>query len=149
MKKRFHLLVTLPALLVFGCIFVFLLLPHLSDRYLLPRLIKELPFTEKEFSISQITPWQLRGTITFTDQNRHTLSIPRFELHYTPRDLFKGKISRLLIDSATLHVVMLNGQPMIQGLPVDSTPTGPNRIKSIINYFHTKFFIIIALRHPY
>lgn len=123
MKKRSHLLVTLPVFLVFGSIFVFLLLPYLSDRYLLPQLIKELPFTERELSISRITPWQIRGTVTFADRDKHTLSIPRFELHYTPGDLLRGKISRLLIDSASLHVVMLNGQPVIQGLTVGSAST--------------------------
>ncbi len=116
MKKRFHFLVTLPALLLLGCTLFFLFLPNLLDLYLFPRLLKELPFTEKELSLSRLSPWKIRGTLTLADGDRPTFSIPKFELYYTPSSLLRGEIAGLLLDSASLQIEMQNGQPVIRGL---------------------------------
>jgi hypothetical protein len=121
MKKRFHFLVTLPLLIVMGSILFFLFLPYLFDLYLFPRLINELPFTEKELSLSRLSPWKTRGTLTLADKDRPTLSVPRFELHYTPDSLFRGKIARLLIDSASLQMEIQDGHPIIRGLSGDNS----------------------------
>jgi hypothetical protein len=118
MKKRFHFLVTLPVLLVLGCTLFFFLLPSLADRYLFPRLLQGLPFTEKELSLSRLSPWRVRGTLTLADADRPTLAVPRFELTYTPRSLLQGTISSLLLDSASLQLEMQNGRPIIRGLPI-------------------------------
>jgi hypothetical protein len=95
----------------------FLFIPYLSDIYLFPRLLHELPFTEKELSISRLSPWKIRGSLSLADKDRTTLSMPRFELEYTPGSLFKRKIAGLLLDSASLQMEMQNGFPVIRGMP--------------------------------
>lgn len=116
MTKKTKYLFAIPTLvLLLGTVF-FLSLPYLCDFYLLPRLLKELPFTEKEISISRLSPWQMRGTVTLADKGQPALSIPRFELHYKPTDLLRGKVTSLLIDSASLHVDMTEDGPIIRGL---------------------------------
>jgi hypothetical protein len=122
MKKRFHCLVTLPILIVLGSTLFFLSAPYLFDLYLFPRLISELPFTEKELSISSFSPWKIRGTLTLADEDRSTLSVPRFELYYTPRSLLQRKFTGLLLDSASLQLDMQNGHPVIRGLPDHDSP---------------------------
>jgi hypothetical protein len=122
MKKRFHFPVTLPILIVLGSILFFLSVPYLFDLYLVPRLISKLPFTEKELSISRFSPWKIRGTLTLADEDRPTLSVPRFELYYTPHSLFRRKFSGLLLDSASLQLDMQNGHPVIRGLPDHDSP---------------------------
>lgn len=122
MKKRFQLLVTFPVLIVLGSTLFFLFLPYLFDLYLLPRIIAELPYTEKELSLSRISPWKIRGTLTLADKDRPTLSVPRFELYYTPGSLLRGKIAGLLLDSASLQVEIRNGHPVIRGLPSHASP---------------------------
>lgn len=121
MTKKQHLFFTIPLFGVFCCIVLFLLLPFICDRFLLPRLLNDLPFSEKEFSLSRISPWLVRGTLTLADDKRPTIAIPRFEVHSTPQDLLRGKISRLLIDSASLEVDLRGGAPVIHGLPFFST----------------------------
>jgi hypothetical protein len=117
MKKRFHFLVTLPAVLLLGSALFLLFLPYLFNLYLFPRLINELPFREKELSISKISPWEIRGTVTLADVDHPTLSIPKFELHYTPGSLFQRRIDEILLDSASLQIEMHDGRPVIRGLP--------------------------------
>jgi hypothetical protein len=117
MKKRFRFFITFPVLLVLGGMLFFLFIPYLSDIYLFPRLLHELPFTEKELSISRLSPWKIRGSLTLADEDRTTLSIPRFELEYTPGYLFKRKVTGLLLDSASLQMEMQDGYPVIRGLP--------------------------------
>jgi hypothetical protein len=79
--------------------------------------LHELPFTEKELSISRLSPWKIRGSLSLADEDRPTLSIPRFELEYTPGYLLKRKIAGLLLDSASLQMEMQDGFPVIRGLP--------------------------------
>ncbi len=127
MKTRFSFLITLPVLIVLGSTLFFLFLPFLADHYLFPRLIEGLPFTEKELSLSRISPWKIRGTLTLADTDRTTLAIPRFELTYTPGSLLQRKISTLLLDSASLQVEMQGGHPVIRGLSIgDSSDTDEN-----------------------
>jgi len=126
MKKKFHFLLTLPILITLGSTLVVLLLPYLSDIYLFPRLLKELPFTNKELSLSRISPWKTRGTLTLADADRLILSLPKFELHYMPGDLIRGKITEILLDSASIQVDMQDGSPTLRGLP---SPHAPNTKK--------------------
>ncbi len=122
MKKRSRLLLTLPILLVLGCGFFFLLLPSLLNLYLFPRLLAELPFTEKELNLYRITPWKASGVLTLANPDQPGVSVPRFELIYTPGSLVRGKIAGLRLDSASLHLVMQDGHPVIRGLSGHDTP---------------------------
>ncbi|MGB3224490.1 MAG: YdbH domain-containing protein [Desulforhopalus sp.] len=117
MKKRFRFLITIPVLLILGSMLFFLFIPYLSEIYLFPRLLHKLPFTEKELSISRLSPWNIRGSLSLADEDRTTLYIPRFELEYTPGNLFKRKVAGLLLDSASLQMEMQDGYPVIRGLP--------------------------------
>lgn len=138
MKKKFHLLVSLPILFVLGSTLFFLFLPFLADHYLIPRLIEELPFTDKELSLSRISPWKIRGTLTLADTDRTTLAVPRFEIAYTPASLLQRKISSLLLDSASLQVEMQGGKPVIRGLTTgDSSAMGQKS--------HSPFLLPLAI----
>ncbi len=127
MKKTFHSLITLPVLIVLGSLLLFLSLPYLFDLYLAPRLISDLPFPVKELSISRLTPWRIRGTLTLAETDRPILSIPRFELCYTPSSLFQKKFTGLLLDSASIRLDMLEGHLVIHGLNDLSTPDSPDK----------------------
>ncbi|MFW2366252.1 MAG: intermembrane phospholipid transport protein YdbH family protein [Desulforhopalus sp.] len=117
MKKRRHIFFTIPLIGLLCCTVLFLLLPFICDRFLLPRLLNNLPFSEKEFSLSKISPWLVRGTLTLAEDGRPTVAIPRFELHSSPGGLLRGKITRLLIDSASLEIDISGDTPVIHGLP--------------------------------
>ena len=116
MRKRFHSWVTLLVSIILGGTLFFLFLPYLFDLYISPRLIADLPFTTKELSISRLSPWEMRGTLALADGNGPTLSVPRFDVRYTPTSLLRGKITGLLLDSASLQVDMQDGHPVINGL---------------------------------
>ncbi len=132
MKKKFHLLLTLPAVIVLAVAIFSLSLPYICDLFLLPQFTRGLPFTEKELSLSRISPWKVRGTVSLADGELPVVSVPRFELHYTPGDLFRGKIARLLIDSASLHLEIRDGYPAIRGLVTDSASKGQKERKSTL-----------------
>ncbi len=121
MKKRLYIWITLTALLVLGSTIIFLLLPYLFDIYLSPRLIAELPFTQKKLSISRLSPWETRGTLILANNDQPTLSIPRFDLHYTPASLLHGKIAEVILDSASLQIEIQNGHAAIKGFPFQTS----------------------------
>ncbi len=116
MKKRSHFFITFPIILVLAGTLFFLFLPYLLDLYLFPRLIADLPFATKELSLSRLSPWKIRGTLTLADQDRPTLAVPRFEISYTPGSLLKREIAALLLDSASLQIDIRDGQPILRGL---------------------------------
>lgn len=125
-------------LFVLGSTLFFLFFPFLADHYFFPRLIEELPFTERELSLSRISPWKIRGTLTLADTDRTTLAVPRFELTYTPASLLQRKISSLLLDSASLQLEMQGGHPVIRGLTTgDSSAMGENS--------HSPFLLPLAV----
>lgn len=126
MKIKFPLLLTLPIVFGLGCGFLFLLLPTLLNRYLLPQLMAELPFPHKELTMYAITPWRASGTMSLTNAKQPGLSIPRFEIYYTVGSLLRGTISGLLLDSASLDIDIQNGRPIIRGLSGEKTPNTPN-----------------------
>lgn len=126
MKKKFHFLFTLPVSILLGCLLIFLALPQLVDHFLFPRLIKDLPFTEKQVSLSRLSPWQIRATLTLADADRETLSVPRIELYYSPGSLLQRKISGILVDSLSLQIDLRKGQPLIRGLSARNAPTRQN-----------------------
>ena len=122
MKKRVHLTVTFPFIIILGSVLFFLFLPYLFDLYLFPRIISKLPYTEKELSLSRISPWTIRGTVILADQDRQTLSVPKFELHYTPSSLFRREIAKVILDSASLQLEIQDGLPVIRGLGSNNSP---------------------------
>lgn len=127
MNKRSHLLFTLPVLMVLGCSFFFLILPTLLNHFLVPRLMAALPFTEKELSLCRITPWTMSGTLSLGNTDRPGLSVPRFDMYYTPGSLLRGKIVGLVVDSASLHLEMQGGHPVIRGLSGHDSPAIPQK----------------------
>ena len=108
-------MLALPVLVVLGCSFIFLILPSLLNHYLIPRLMAELPFPV-ELSLCSITPWKMSGTLSLADTDRTSLSVPRFELYYTPVSLLRGNIVGLLVDSASLHHKIQSGHSNVRDL---------------------------------
>jgi len=95
---------------------VLLLLPYIAEQYFLPKIIDGLPFANKEMSLSRISPWKIRGTFSAEENGQNAIIVPKFEIHYTPVDLLKGKISHLLIDSAAIHLEKRAGKLGIRGM---------------------------------
>ncbi len=122
MKKHSRLLLIVPILLVLGGGFFFLFLPSLVNLYLLPGLIAELPFAEKDVRLFRITPWSASGTVSLADPDRPGLLVPRFEVYYSPGSLIRGKITGLIVDSASVHIDMLGGHPAVRGLSGKNSP---------------------------
>lgn len=122
MKRKFYLVLTVSVLLVLGGGFFLLLLPSLVNLYLLPGLLAELPFAEKEVRLLQITPWRASGTLRLAGPDRPGIVVPRFEVYYTPGGLIQGKFGELIVDSASVHIEMQGGQPVIRGLAGKNSP---------------------------
>ena len=92
-------------------------LPFLCDTYLLPHLLDSLPFNQKEYSLSRISPWKIRGTLRLMQDDALVAAIPRFEIQYSPSSLLKGKIDTVLLDAPTVHLQYTDGALSVSGLP--------------------------------
>ena len=112
-----------PLLLLLTGTVVFILLPLITERYVLPTLTEKLPFDRSVVSISRLTPWSARGTLTLGDGEQTSISIARFEANYSPGSLLRGKIFSVLLDSATIHVQLEDGKPMVRGLSSGPSPS--------------------------
>jgi hypothetical protein len=88
--------------LVFSVFLLFL--PFLCNTYLVPRLLKGLPFSQKELSLSKITPWQLQGSLRLVQNGEPVIAVPNFEIHYSLSNIINGTIDSLLLDSPSLQL---------------------------------------------
>jgi hypothetical protein len=101
----------------------FLALPFLIDRMVLPSMLAQTPFSFSRASMSRITPYLAEGNVELHDGSSPVISIPRFQIRFTPRSLLKKKISTLLLDHATLHFQRENGRLVLPGF-IPQTGTG-------------------------
>ncbi len=97
-----------------------LLLPYLCNRVILPRILKDLPFSSKKIEILSISPWSLEGSCTLADQGEALVTIPYFQLRYSPTGLLHREIDTLLLQSPTVRLetnqngISLKGQQQSQ-----------------------------------
>jgi len=104
-----------------GGFILFLLLPVLFDTWVVPKILEKLPFNAKELSISKITPWKIRGTVTLSQNDTLAFAIPRFEVHYSPRSLINKEIETLLLDSLYVHLTLRDGKIGLGGFSSDKS----------------------------
>ena len=83
----------------------FLMAPFVIDSLILPRILEKIAVIDKYGSVSRITLFSTRGTLSLENGDTPVASIPRFELRYTPTSLLNQRISSLTIDHATIHLV--------------------------------------------
>ncbi len=101
-----------------------LLLPYIAEHYFLPKIIKDLPFTSKEMSLSRISPWKIQGAFSTEENGQSGIVVPKFEIHYSLMDLIRGKISLLLVDSAAIHLEKRAGKLGIRGMRTKDSSAG-------------------------
>ncbi len=105
LKKTGKGIVLLSLLLLLAQI----LIPFLSNHYLLPQICKNLPFTEQYLAIDSISPNRLSGQLVIKDTN-NSVSLPRLTFHYNPLALFRGEIEQITINGLALHLQQDNGK---------------------------------------
>ncbi len=88
----------------------FLSLPHIIDRVVLPSLLAQTPFSFSRARLSRITPYLIEGSVEIKDGTTPVLSIPRFQMRFTPQSLLQKKIGSLVVDHATLHFQRADGR---------------------------------------
>ena len=93
----------------------FLALPHIVDRIVLPSLLASTPFSFSRAQMSRITPYLVEGSVEIKDGDNPVLSIPRFQIRFTPQSLLQKKISSLVLDHATLHFRREKGRLIVPG----------------------------------
>ena len=125
MIKLFRKLLAPAAILILSGGIFFLSLPYLVDSYILPEIAQRLPFSPKMMGVSKISPYSMRGMISLGQGNEETLSIPRFELHYTPQKLLSGTIDTLILDGASIHLVLRDNILSLYGYPPEPVTTTP------------------------
>lgn len=104
MKSKLPLLRAVLFSFVAIVLLFFLFLPSLCDTYLLPRVISNLPFSEKEMSLSRISPWKISGNLRLSQDGELVASIPKFEVHYSPLALLGGTVDTLLLDGCFIQI---------------------------------------------
>lgn len=122
MYRRQKTALTLLAFLSLLFLLLWLGLPRICNRYLLPYLVREMPLPHKELSLSRLSLSTIQGSAGFTDENKQKLTIPRFELRYAPEQLFTGTVTSLFIDSLSIDLHTKDGIPRVQGLKGPSHP---------------------------
>lgn len=105
MKTTVRRVIIIILFLATTAVIAFLIAPFVIDSFILPRVLEKITVIDKYASVSRITPFSTRGTLSFEDGDTAIASIPRFELRYTPTSLLNQKISSLTIDHATIHLV--------------------------------------------
>ncbi|WP_176761117.1 intermembrane phospholipid transport protein YdbH family protein [Desulforhopalus singaporensis] len=104
MNKRSTNLIWLIGSLALAAVCLYLLLPLLCEKYVLPQLTRSLPFSIRTITLSTLSPTTISGTVELHQQDREVLSLPRFELNYTLSSLKNREIDSLLLESVTLNL---------------------------------------------
>ncbi len=125
MIKLFRKLLAPVAILILSGGIFFLSLPYLVDSFILPEIARRLPFSAKMMGISKISPYSMRGMISLGQGNDETVSVPRFELHYTPQKLLSGTIDTLTFDGALIHLALRDNTLSLYGSPSEPVTTTP------------------------
>ncbi|MFN2353582.1 MAG: YdbH domain-containing protein [Desulfopila sp.] len=122
MKKNITVIALLVSLCVLlTCSVLYLLVPSIAERYVLPAIAAEMPFSRVEISISRLSPWQMRGTLSLGGEKQPGISVARFEAHYSPTMLLQRTIGRVVIDGAGIHLQKRDGRFALRGLVVKNS----------------------------
>lgn len=119
MKKNITIiafLLSLCVLLTLGVLF--LLAPTIAERYFIPAITAEMPFPRAEMTISRLSPWKMRGTLSFGSEKQPGIRVAGFEAHYTPAMLLQRTIDSVVIDGAGIHLQERDGRVALRGLVV-------------------------------
>jgi len=116
MKKQTVTVVFFLCLSLVGCYF---LLPLFVNKFITPHLINNLLFQEKKVQIQRITPWRIEGGV-FLGNEDDTLSVPRFQINYSPGQLLNKEISSVVLQSAALHLEIAGNTVKLRGYEVYS-----------------------------
>lgn len=150
MKKIAILFSTLLLFLLLSVGSFLLFLPYIADTYLFPRIIKDLPFAEKEISLSRISPWKLRGTISLADSGHDILTLPGIEFNFSPQSILNNRVKSILIEGGTLHLNLDQADPAIYDqslqVPIQKHFTLPLRLPFTWNSLAIKNSTIILHR---
>ncbi len=99
-----------------GVLFLSLLLlliavfiPYLCNRYLLPQLSAQFPFSEQTLEIDSISPWKLKGKLKFSVE-KNNVSLSQVEIDYSIPGLLKKEVERVVIDGLAVNLYMDNGR---------------------------------------
>lgn len=110
----------------------FLSLPFIIDRYILPPLLEKTLFSEHRANVTRITPFQINGSLEFRGDDKPAVSVPRFELLFTPRSLLNKQADTLILDHTTIHLFKENNRWVVPGLfnrqPAKQKSTSPNNL---------------------
>lgn len=116
MKKITLKIIRIICTLGIAIFFIFLSFPYVANRYVVPIIQEKIPFQVQEIIILKATPWQLVGTIRLGSDQKTSLNLPNFVVHYSPGSLFQGKINSLIIESPTIHLEKENERISVRGL---------------------------------
>ncbi len=103
------LLLSIVFFVLLGSI-VFLLLPFLATSYLLPHFLDTLPIHHKEVQITQLTHNNVSGRVYLSGKDRVLLTVPRFNIKYSYKDLLKRQLQSLEIEGASLEATLKDGK---------------------------------------
>ncbi len=115
-------------ILLLSGLVLFLALPHIINRLLLPPLLQQLPFSHSQAAVSTITTSSARGSIELEHEQQMVVSIPVITISYSPASLLKAKAKTLTIEQGHFHLYFKDGKfqiPGIQGRTAGSGLSSP------------------------
>jgi len=121
-----RILLRSSAFLLTAGLILFLFLPQLFDSFVAPRILDRLQFSDKEVTLSRITPWSVRGALHLGEMSGG-VNVPRFEVAYSLRGLVQGKASTLTVYSASVDLSLKEGRLSIAWLPGDKSKSDGKR----------------------
>ena len=104
----------------------FFLIPFALDTWVIPVLLKRISLENQHAGITRLTPFAASGTMNFAENDMPTLSVPRFEILFSPSSLLKKQLTALVLDHATLHLNRQDGRIYLRSIrPAPGTDSSP------------------------
>ena len=125
----------LLAILIFGALGVigFLMLPTALNRFFLPQVLEKAGLSASQATVTRISPYRINASLELGSGNEPLLSLPRVELRFSPRSLWRRQIDELIIDHGEINLLRQGNRLVLPGLA--GTTAGKRKDEAEVNLF--------------
>ena len=135
MRAILHYSIHALSLVVIGGLLVFLLIPLLTNKVLLPHLLSRLPVDRAAASLCSFGLFSVSGSLALQNEQQTILSLPRITLSYAPFDLIGKKGGTLHFEQAVIHLQQHNGRYRLHGWPNQGDQANPSVLSAALAPF--------------
>ncbi len=94
----------------------FLMLPLALNRFVLPPLLEKTGLSTHHAAITGLSPYRINASLELGSGDDPLVSLPRIELRFSPRSLWRREIDELIIDRGEINLFRQGNRLLLAGM---------------------------------